>query len=151
MTKVYADTSVFRGCFDDEFEEWSNKLMEEFNRGLKTVVISDLTLKELEGAPHYVRNIAKEIPEEHKECVILNDDAKMLARHYIEDGAVSERCLVDAQHIAIATINRVNVLVSWNFRHIVNLSRIRLYNSVNLKYGYPLLEIRSPREVLDER
>ncbi len=55
------------------------------------------------------------------------------------------------KHFAIATINRVDVLVSWNFRHIVNLSRIRLYNSVNLKYGYPLLEIRSPREVLDER
>ena len=55
------------------------------------------------------------------------------------------------KHFAIATINRVDVLVSWNFRHIVNLSMIRLYNSVNLKYGYPLLEIRSPREVLDER
>jgi len=52
------------------------------------------------------------------------------------------------KHFAIVTINRVDVLVSWNFRHIVDLSRIRLYNSVNLKYGYPLLEIRSPREVL---
>ena len=81
----------------------------------------------------------------------MNDDAKMLAQQYIADGAVSVRCLVDAQHIAIATINMVNVLVSWNFRRTVNLSRIRLYNSVNLKYGYPLLEIRSPREVLDER
>ena len=142
---------VFGGCFDDEFEEWSNKLMREFNLGLKTVVISDLTLKELEGAPQYVRNLVGEIPEEHKEYVILNDDAKGLARYYIENDAVSERYLVDAQHIAIATINRVDVLVSWNFRHIVNLSRIRLYNSVNLKYGYHLLEIRSPREVLDER
>jgi len=55
------------------------------------------------------------------------------------------------KHFAIVTINRVDVLVSWNFRHIVDLSRIRLYNSVNLKYGYPLLEIRSPREVLYER
>ncbi|MBA5941756.1 MAG: hypothetical protein H0M93_00225, partial [Methanophagales archaeon] len=55
--------------------------------------------------------------------------------------------MVDAQHIAIATVSRVDILVSWNFRHIVNLTKIRLYNSVNLKYGYPLLEIRSPREV----
>lgn len=58
--------------------------------------------------------------------------------------------LLDAQHIAIATINRVDVLVSWNFKHIVNLRRIHLYNSINLKYGYPLIEIRSPREVINE-
>ena len=97
MIKVYADTSVFGGCFDDEFEEWSNKLMEEFNLGLEVVVISDLTLKELEGAPQYVRNLTGEIPEKHKEYVILNDDAKVLARYHIEDGDVSERYLVDAQ------------------------------------------------------
>ena len=150
MVKVYVDTSVFGGCFDAEFEEWSNKLMEEFKLGLKVVVISDLTLKELEDAPPDVRSSVDEIPKEQKEYVILNDEARVLARHYIEEGAVSERYLVDAQHIGIATVNRVDVLVSWNFRHIVNLTRIRLYNSVNLKYGYPLLEIRSPREVLYE-
>jgi len=55
---------------------------------------------------------------------------------------------VDAQHIAIATISRVEVLVSWNFRHIVNLPRIRGYNAVNLRGGYPLLEIRTPQEVI---
>ena len=150
MVKVYVDTSVFGGCFDIEFEEWSNKLMEEFELGLKVVVISDLTLKELEEAPQNVRSLVEEIPEEHKEYVILDDETRVLARHYIEAGAVSEGYLVDAQHIAIATVNRVDVLVSWNFRHIVNLSKIMLYNSVNLKYGYPLLEIRSPREVLYE-
>jgi hypothetical protein len=64
---------------------------------------------------------------------------------------VTESYLVDAQHIAMATIKRVDVLVSWNFKHIVNLIRIRLYNSVNLKNGYPLLEIRSPQEVLYEK
>ena len=151
MTKVYVDTSVFGGCFDAEFEEWSNKLIEEFKLGLKVLVISDLTLKELEEAPLNVKNLVGEIPEEHKEYVILDDESRELARHYIEEGVVSEGYLVDAQHIAIATVNRVDILVSWNFRHIVNLTKIRLYNSVNLKYGYPLLEIRSPREVLYER
>lgn len=151
MIKVYVDTSVIGGCFDAEFEEWSNKLIEEFKLGLKVVVISDLTLKELEDAPPNVRNLVEETPEEHKEYVILNDETRGLARHYIEDGAVSEAYLVDAQHIAIATVSRVDVLVSWNFRHIVNLAKIKLYNSVNLKYGYPLLEIRSPREVLYEK
>ncbi len=151
MIKVYVDTSVFGGCFDAEFEEWSNKLIEEFKLGLKVLVISDLTLKELEEAPLNVKNLVGEIPEEHKEYVILDDESRELARHYIEEGVVSEGYLVDAQHIAIATVNRVDILVSWNFRHIVNLTKIRLYNSVNLKYGYPLLEIRSPREVLYER
>jgi len=151
MIKVYVDTSVFGGCFDAEFEEWSNKLIEEFKLGLKVRVISDLTLKELEEAPLNVKTLVGEIPEEHKEYVILDDESRELARHYIEEGVVSEGYLVDAQHIAIATVNRVDILVSWNFRHIVNLTKIRLYNSVNLKYGYPLLEIRSPREVLYER
>ena len=64
--------------------------------------------------------------------------------------AVSEKYLLDAQHIALATINHVDVLISWNFKHIVNLRRIQLYNSINLKYGYSLLEIRSPREVINE-
>lgn len=151
MIKVYVDTSVFGGYFDAEFEEWSNKLIEEFKAGLKVLVISDLTLKELEGAPPNVRNLVEEIPDEHKEYVVLNNEARGLARHYIEEGVVSEGYLVDAQHIAIATVSRVDVLVSWNFKHMVNLSKIRLYNSVNLKYGYLLLEIRSPREVLYER
>ena len=151
MIKVYVDTSVFGGCFDAEFDEWSNKLIEEFKLGFKVLLISDLTFKELEGAPADVKNLVGEIPGEHKEYVILNDDARDLARHYIEESVVSEGYLVDAQHIAIATVNRVDVLVSWNFRHIVNLTKIKLYNSVNLKYGYSLLEIRSPREVLYER
>ncbi len=149
--KVYVDTSVFGGCFDAEFDEWSNKLMEEFKLGLKTALISDLTLKELEKAPPNVRGLIVKIPEEHKEYVILDDEAMALARHYIEEDVVSEGFLVDAQHIAISTVNRVDVLVSWNFKHVVNLTKIRLYNAVNLKYGYPLLEIRSPMEVLYER
>lgn len=46
--------------------------------------------------------------------------------------------------------NKVDILVSWNFKHIVNLNRIRLYNATNLKYGYQILEIRTPREILNE-
>jgi hypothetical protein len=80
--------------------------------------------------------------------VELTEDSVNLAKKYIGEGVLGGVKLVDAEHIAIATINRVDVLVSWNFRHIVNLQRIRRYNSVNLKYGYPLLEIRSPLEVI---
>jgi len=148
MKRLYLDTSVF--CFDKEFMEWTLKLIEEIKMGLKTVVISDLTLKELKEASINIRNLVNEIPEEYKEYVTLNDEAYKLAEHYIEEGIVSEVNRVDAQHIAIATVNKIDVLVSWDFRHIVNTTKMQLYNYVNLKYNYPQLEIKSPRELLSK-
>ena len=150
-TRVYIDSSVFGGCFDEEFAEWSNVLADEFKTGIKIAVISDLTLRELEDAPAHVREILKKIPEENKEYTLLDEEAKSLALFYISEKVVGKKSLVDAQHIAIATVNKVDVLVSWNFKHIVNLNKIHLYNGVNLKQGYPLLEIRTPREVLYEK
>jgi len=79
----------------------------------------------------------------------LTEQATALAEQYINAGVVTPSQLVDAQHIAIATLNRVDALVSWNFKHIVNLQRIRGYNSVNLRLGHRLLEIRTPPEVLE--
>ncbi|MFQ5707234.1 MAG: PIN domain-containing protein [bacterium] len=149
-TRVYIDTSVFGGYFDDEFTEHSTQLIEQFKTGRKVLILSDLTLQELENAPKQVRDLHQSIPTEFIEFVTLEEQAKFLALKYIEEEAIPQKFLVDAQHIAIATINRVDVLVSWNFRHIVNLRRIQLYNATNLKYGYALLEIRSPREIIDE-
>ena len=146
-----AGQSVFGGCFDPEFEKWSNKLWEEFKVGSKIAIISDLTLKELEESPQNVRNLLKIIPKEHKEFITLNEEAKVLALRYIKAEVVSEGFMIDAQHIAIATIYGADVLVSWNFKHIVNLTKIRLYNAVNLTSGYRRLEIRSPMEVLYEK
>ncbi len=85
------------------------------------------------------------------EYVSLNEESITLASAYLEDGVVAESSLSDARHIAIATVEQVDILLSWNYKHIVNLNRIRLLNSVNLKLGYPALEIRSPREVLYAR
>ncbi len=146
---VYTDTSVIGGCFDDEFSEASTRLIEEFRSGNKILVASDLMLRELEEAPTRVQQVFFSIPNEHIDFVILDEEANLLASKYIEEGAVSNNFLIDAQHIAIATISRVDVLVSWNFKHIVNLRRIQLYNATNLKYGYPTLEIRSPLEILE--
>ena len=73
-----------------------------------------------------------------------------MARNYISEGVVTEKHMADAQHIAIASVERVDVLVSWNFRQIVNLDRIHAFNSVNMKQGYPILEIRSPRDIVHE-
>lgn len=73
-----------------------------------------------------------------------------LAELYIKEGALTKKYISD-KHIAAFTIARVDALISWNFRHMVNFFRVRQYNSVNLKYGYPNIDIRSPREVLYEK
>jgi hypothetical protein len=148
--RIYIDTSVIGGCSDEEFAEWSLRLMQEFRDGLKVAVISDITLQELELAPEIVKSQLKELPPAYKEYIILDNEAIKLAQAYLREGVITDKFLLDAQHIAMATLSRVDVMVSWNFKHIVNLNRIRLYNSVNLKLGYPMIDIRSPREVLYE-
>lgn len=75
-------------------------------------------------------------------------DDEILANQYMKEGLLSPKLLEDANHIAIASVYTVNTVVSWNFKHIVNVGRIRLFNSVNLKYGYGLMDIRSPREII---
>lgn len=147
-SRIYIDTSVIGGCFDTEFKEWSNKLFEEFKTGIKIAIISDITLDELSLARDEVKNQINLIPEQFKEYLLNDDEAEELASRYIKEKVVSKKFYEDAMHIAIATISKVDVLVSWNFRHIVNLDKIRMYNAVNLKNGYSLIEIRNPREIL---
>jgi hypothetical protein len=83
------------------------------------------------------------------EIFIADEETKKLAELYINEKAVSRNFFEDALHIAVSTINQINVLASWNFKHIVNLDRIRMHNAVNLKNGYSILEIRTPREILN--
>lgn len=149
IQRVYLDTSVIGGCLDKEFQEWSKQLFDEFKAGKKIAVISDITLAEIENAREEVRNLLKLIPEESKEYVLNDEEVEDLAGAYLREGAITKKFYEDALHIAIATIHKVDVLVSWNFKHIVNLDRIKKYNSVNLRHGYIILEIRNPREILN--
>jgi hypothetical protein len=146
--RIYTDTSVIGGCLDAEFRQSSLELLSLFMSGKAVIVLSDLTRLELEAAPAAVRQVLSEVAEANREYVELTEEASELANRYIEEGVLNRSKHVDAQHIAVATLARVDVLVSWNFRHIVNLDRIRGYNSVNMRYGYPLIEIRTPREVI---
>ena len=148
VPRIYTDTSVIGGCFDSEFSHSSRRLLRAFISGSALMVISDLTTIELTEAPARVQAILRRVPESCRENIELTKEAVKLAGRYIEAGVLAEGERVDAQHIALATIARVDALVSWNFKHIVNLQRIRGYNSVNLRYGYPILEIRTPAEVI---
>jgi predicted nucleic acid-binding protein len=145
--RVYVDTSVIGGCLDDELRKPSMQLFDRSRAGGALLVVSDTTLAELASAPPKVRGVIEDLPRECLEFVQQNAESEALAEEYIRQAVVSRRMLVDAQHIAVATVARVDVLVSWNFRHIVNLDRIHGFNAVNLRAGYPLLEIRSPLEV----
>ena len=148
--RIYVDNSVVGGCEDDEFRDHSMRLMACFATGEFVLVISSLTVQELAAAPERVRAHLAAIPETHIESLPLTAAASDLAQAYIDQGVISPRMRADAQHIAIASVARVDVLVSWNFKHIVNLRRIHGCNSVNLRTGYPTLEIRAPREVLPD-
>ena len=146
--RIYIDTSVIGGCFDEEFQTWSNKLFEEFISGLKIAIVSDIVYDELSDSPLYVKNKLDEIPIINLEKLNKNSESVFLADKYVEFKVISEKYYNDAMHIALASLNKVDVLVSWNFKHIVNYSRILRYNSINLMFGYEELEIRNPKEVL---
>ncbi|MEO6130848.1 MAG: PIN domain protein [Saprospiraceae bacterium] len=148
--RIYVDTSVFGGCFDPEFQYWSNRLIELFNTGKHMAVISEVSEFELNFAPPQVKQILKAIPIQNLEIAKFTEEAKNLSEYYLKEKIVNKKSLADTQHIAVATVEQVDLLVSWNFRHIVNFDKIRLYNSVNLKYGYRILEIRNPRDLTDE-
>lgn len=146
---IYADASVIGGCEDPEFAADSRALWERFITGRHILALSAHTLRELRGAPEAVRNRLLEIPEDHVVVLADTQEAFDLAEAYVRRGIVGPGSRADAIHVALATVGRVDVFVSWNFRHIVNLGRIRLFQAVNLESGYALIEMRSPREVLD--
>ena len=146
--RMFIDTSVIGGCCDEEFDVVSRLLFAEFGSGRAIAVVSSLTLKELELAPDKVKRVLDELPDSVLEYIDLDDDSAQLADEYVADGVVGQGSLIDAQQVAIASLNKVDVIVSWNFKHIVNLNRIRLFAATNLRHGLQTPEIRSPREVL---
>ena len=104
---------------------------------------------ELDLAPEKVRKLVREIENECTEFVEETDDAVSLATEYLTEKVVRKTSYSDCLHIALATINLADLLISWNFKHIVNIERIRGYNSINIKNGYKQLEIRSPRDLMN--
>ena len=144
------DTSVIGGFLDEEFRVPTSRLFEDFKAKRLRPVISIVTLLEIEGAPRAVQDLLVDDCLRDYDFADLNSEAEYLAEQYLKQGVIPATSVADAQHIAIATISRVDLLVSWNFKHIVKLSRIRGFNAVNLMNGYQMLEIRSPMEVYYE-
>jgi predicted nucleic acid-binding protein len=144
--RIYIDTSVFGGYYDREFEAYTIPLFERINNGEFIVLLSAVTQDELENAPENVQALVKNLRNEYTEFLDTLDDAVDLATEYVAEKVVGQTSYADCLHIAIATVNRADFLISWNFKHIVNIQRIRGYNAINIKNGYKQLEIRSPRD-----
>ncbi|MFH1005770.1 MAG: PIN domain protein [Bacteroidota bacterium] len=110
------------------------------------IYFSKVNMAELSLAPKYIRDIKNLIPIECYNYLDLSDDANILAETYINEKVLGQANMNDAYHIAIASVNKLDCLISWNFKHIVNFDKIKKFNSINLKLGYPLIDIRTPLE-----
>jgi len=144
--RLYLDTSVFGGYFDKEFEKYTIPFFERVFNSEFTILFSTVTEEELINAPERVKELVKRIKVKDTEFINETDEVVELALNYISEKVVGKTSYADCLHIAIATIKQADYLISWNFKHIVNVERIRGYNSINIKNGYKVLDIRSPRE-----
>ena len=150
MTKiqqVYLDTSVIGGCFDQEFARWSNLLIKDFRAGRLKPVVSTIIAVELAKAPENVQTVFGELLALSAEVLATNVEAVEIANLYQQRGILTPKYYADGLHIAVATVADVDVIVSWNFKHIVHFDKIRLFNAVNIEQGYKPMNIYSPREV----
>lgn len=154
MLKVYVDTSVIGGCFDQKFRKDSLRLFEDFKAGRKMMVYSDLVYKEIEqgrdSSNHLLRKF-HEVPEEYRLGHKQTEDVRLLAEKYLQRNILTQKSLKDAIHVAFGTLFEVDVIASWNFRHIVNKRKIKLYNEVNIESGYQSIQIKTPEYILNTK
>lgn len=144
---AYLDTSVFGGYFDEAFAKDTLPFFERIASEQITIIVSELLENELSGAPDFVQKLFEDLLKTNSIYANITEEVERLAETYIDEKVVGQTSFADCTHIALATINKADILASWNFKHIVNIERIRGYNSVNLRLGYPILEIRTPKEI----
>jgi hypothetical protein len=145
--RVYVDTSAIGGCEDEEFAGDSRRLFEAARKGRAVILVSAIVARELVSAPPKVTAVLRELPPGSVEEVPITEEVLDLRDAYVAAGVVGPHRLDDAGHVAAATVARADAIVSWNFRHIVRLDKIRGYNQVNLLHGYGILTILTPKEV----
>ncbi len=143
------DTSIFGGLHDEEFKDYTEPLFERIKKSEFEIIYSNITEHELENAPDRIRATVDLLPKNSTDYVKSDVESANLAKRYIDEGVVGPTSYADCLHIALATIHNANILISWNFKHIVNVVRIVGYNSVNIVEGYKPIDIRSPRELLN--
>ncbi len=145
--RVYVDTSVFGGAFDKEFEKASRVFFDLAQAGDINLVVSSIVADELQGAPELVRSFYRKLAA-YIEVAEIDSAGIDLQSAYLDAHVVGTRWEADALHVAVATVAECRVIVSWNFKHIVNFRRIPLYNGVNMVRGFAPIAIHTPQEVI---
>ncbi len=148
--RIYIDTSVVGGYYDFEFETATRKLFERIIKKDFMIYFSEVNETELKLAPSHIQEVKFLIPVDCLQYIEVTDEVEALAQEYIFQKALGQSSENDAYHIALSSVNRLDCLISWNFKHIVNFDKIKMFNSINMRLGYPLIDIRSPLEFLKD-
>ncbi|MGK7959716.1 type II toxin-antitoxin system VapC family toxin [Crocosphaera sp.] len=148
MIRVYADTSVFGGVFDDEFKDETIAFFDLVKQRKFQLVISSVVSREIQPAPEKVKDFFKEMIT-YAELVEITSSALQLRQGYIDAGVVTNKSMLDALHVALASVSGCSMIVSWNFKHIVHFQKIPLYRAINAVKGYAQIDIYSPLEVIN--
>lgn len=148
--RIYIDTSVIGGYFDKEFEIPTKKLFDRIANKDFTIFFSEVNDTELILAPPHIRQVKNLIPLDCLNFIEMTNEVEDLAQTYISEKALGKASENDAYHIALSSVYRLDCLISWNFKHIVNFDKIKMFNSINMRLGYPLIDIRSPLEFLKD-
>jgi len=149
MLQLYLDTSVVSALFDDRNPERQHLTKTFFNE-LKNfrIFISVITLAEVEQTPDLLLREKMEDTLMGHNVLSLTDNVKLLARMYINQKAIPETHAEDAYHLAVAVINNLDQVLSWNFKHIVRQKTKQIVNQVNKENNLKEIEIITPAEIL---
>ena len=151
--RVYLDTSVIGALIDEEpvvFRIGSMELFDAVEKGrLFDLHISPLVVEEILNGPDRLIEEFKRLSQRVEMRLLeASEEADELADLYVLAGVVSESDRKDARHLAIASVEGMDVVVSWNFEHMVNASRIRRVHGVNVVHGYGLIQVTTPLGVI---
>ena len=153
MMRLYLDTSVIGALFDEEIPQRvriTRDLLDLIVGGRHTGVISNIVLEEIDRSPEELKErLIKEIQKVPFQVIAEDENSADLLEIYEQEGFIRKGARLDLRHLSVATANGVDAVVSWNFRDIVNIRTRRAVHSVNLRLGFPLIEIVSPEEVVE--
>ena len=146
IARIYADTSVYGGVFDEEFAVASREFFDAVRRGRFLLVTSVIVRDELLLSPSHVQDYFQDLAP-IAEILRINPEAIQLQEDYLRAEVVTSKSQADALHVALATVAACPIIVSWNFKHIVHFQKIPQYNAINRLRGYDPIAIHSPEEV----
>lgn len=150
--KIYLETTMFNYYFDKERDAHPHtvRLFEEIREGGYKAYTSQYVIGELKNAEDPKKGRMLGLIEQYSVITLdYSQEARALASLYISEGIMPAKSLTDGLHIAIATVNDLDMILSLNFRHIVRKKTVECVGLINLREGYRIISIHSPQEVAD--